>query len=183
MFRHDSREEDLKRREQALSQSIATSGGSKKNWPRCCPLVYHSIGDQIPEDSRRLVYQCYLSYLIFVVLGGFAAVLCPCSALETRRRSRRRQDNTPLPFCPLPLCRGLAVVLHHLRLHRLWQEQHGGLVPRHYLSSGRRPSWLLPMVSQTPGRRQAKHARCHRDGRFAAAGGTRHGAALGPLPS
>ncbi|TFL07478.1 scamp family-domain-containing protein [Pterulicium gracile] len=78
------READLERRESELNQRaehIRTHG--KNNWPPFFPLIFHSIKDEIPENSRPLMTRMYQLWLVllatliinfvaclFVLLGG-----------------------------------------------------------------------------------------------------------------
>ena len=41
--------------------------GGVKNWPRCYPLVYHNIDEEIPEAGRSTVRGVYRSFLMLVV--------------------------------------------------------------------------------------------------------------------
>lgn len=77
----ERREQELERRERELhqkSENIRKHG--RNNWPRCecplyfihvssspccsLPLVYHDIGEEIPEASRPLVTRLYLLWLV-----------------------------------------------------------------------------------------------------------------------
>lgn len=61
------REGALMSREKELKSKVIGA-----NWPKCCPLVYHNIGDQIPEEPPML-QRCvrggyYLWYIYCVTL-------------------------------------------------------------------------------------------------------------------
>ncbi|KAN0140740.1 SCAMP family domain containing protein [Lactarius tabidus] len=61
----ERREQDLERRERELHQkaeNIRKHG--RNNWPPFFPLVYHDIGEEIPEASRPLVKRLYLLWLV-----------------------------------------------------------------------------------------------------------------------
>ncbi|CAG9465563.1 unnamed protein product [Pedinophyceae sp. YPF-701] len=66
----DMREKDLQRRERVLAQreEELRRGGAKivpaKNWPRCRPILYHSIRDEIPEQHKALVRVAYFTWLL-----------------------------------------------------------------------------------------------------------------------
>eukprot|EP00882_Tetradesmus_deserticola_P008201 GHRQ01008646.1.p1 GENE.GHRQ01008646.1~~GHRQ01008646.1.p1 ORF type:complete len:299 (+),score=151.90 GHRQ01008646.1:234-1130(+) len=61
------REAELARREAQLAQ--AGNSGALKNWPRCCPFIYHDIRAQIPPWNRSFVRFAYLVELISI--AGF----------------------------------------------------------------------------------------------------------------
>ncbi|KAG2382150.1 hypothetical protein C9374_005352 [Naegleria lovaniensis] len=51
----------------------------KKNWPRCYPIVYHSIGE-IPSDflRRKIAYMGYISWMVLcavMLLNAFTAYI------------------------------------------------------------------------------------------------------------
>jgi hypothetical protein len=65
-------EADLQRREADLQRreaSLTAAGASKKNWPRCYPLVHHDIAGDIPADRQRLVRTAYFAWCL--VASGY----------------------------------------------------------------------------------------------------------------
>jgi len=46
-------------------QEVETLKANEKklpNWPKCRPLIYHNIRDEIPEGPRNLVKRVYFSW-------------------------------------------------------------------------------------------------------------------------
>jgi hypothetical protein len=73
------RERDLERREQELNakaEHIRTHGRS--NWPPFYPIIYHSIAEEIPEDSRPLITRLYQLWLVLfgTLFINVAACIC-----------------------------------------------------------------------------------------------------------
>eukprot|EP00798_Chlamydomonas_sp_ICE-L_P030872 gene30872-35916_t len=73
-----AREVELNRKEAALQQReielrkiekdlLATGQLKKKNWPICLPMCYHNIKDEIPESSRRVVWEVYFAWYGLIV--------------------------------------------------------------------------------------------------------------------
>jgi len=64
---------ELERREQQIQyqqmkiQEVQQKQGVEKppNWPRCRPLIYHNIHDEIPENGRTIVRRVYFSWFSF----------------------------------------------------------------------------------------------------------------------
>ncbi|MES1907161.1 MAG: hypothetical protein MHM6MM_000334 [Cercozoa sp. M6MM] len=63
-----AREEDCKRREKYVKKF------SIKNWPRCYPILYHSIDHEIPQQHQKLCKQFYYAWILHIVV--FALSLC-----------------------------------------------------------------------------------------------------------
>lgn len=66
----DKREKAIAAREAKLTNSRGASQGtdiSRKNWPRCRPLVRHSISEDVPPGRQRLVRLGYLAWLLMFV--------------------------------------------------------------------------------------------------------------------
>jgi len=63
------KEEDIVRREQALKNKEVAIAKSqrKKNWPRCRPVVYQNIPEEIPEDNQAMVKRAYAAWFGVVV--------------------------------------------------------------------------------------------------------------------
>eukprot|EP01027_Heterolobosea_sp_BB2_P014801 GEZU01021235.1.p1 GENE.GEZU01021235.1~~GEZU01021235.1.p1 ORF type:complete len:251 (-),score=40.75 GEZU01021235.1:83-835(-) len=85
-----ARVRDLERREAQLAQreaTISTDGvvlEKKKNWPRCRPLVYHNIADEVQEGRKRnIVRAAYTGWLIFCCImclnfiAALITIFCP----------------------------------------------------------------------------------------------------------
>lgn len=106
----DAKEKRLKELEAELQQA---GGLKKKNWPICWPVVYHDIGEEIPDSHRRVVREMYLCWwgLFFVLWYQFfcASVMLGEKAdqavaswfltgklLAVRRRVRRTAALLPL---------------------------------------------------------------------------------------
>lgn len=59
------REEDLKLRERAIAaREAALPGDRTPNWPKCKPLVFHSIAEDIPAGSQRMVRMTYYGWYL-----------------------------------------------------------------------------------------------------------------------
>ncbi|KII88427.1 hypothetical protein PLICRDRAFT_41589 [Plicaturopsis crispa FD-325 SS-3] len=73
------RERDLEAREAALNnrqEFVRTHG--RNNWPPFFPLIFHSIADEIPVDSRPLItrlYQLWLVLLATLILNFVACLV------------------------------------------------------------------------------------------------------------
>lgn len=73
----DKREKELDKREKALAAreaKLATEGRgtgriSNNNWPRCRPMVRHSISEDVPPNRQRLVRLGYFAWLLMA--AGF----------------------------------------------------------------------------------------------------------------
>lgn len=61
------REAELARREAEVQQLAADA--KPRNWPSCCPLIYHNIAEQIPSWNRSFVRFTYLIELL--TIAGF----------------------------------------------------------------------------------------------------------------
>ncbi|KAL9647053.1 hypothetical protein ABK040_016495 [Willaertia magna] len=61
------REQDLEKREKLITDREEQLPQSKKNWPKCYPIVHHSIGE-VPEEfmRRKLAYVGYIGWMAFV---------------------------------------------------------------------------------------------------------------------
>jgi len=71
------REEDLERREQVIATREQTVGrGRVKNWPRCRPILYHSIDGEIPQEQRGLVKRAYYGWfgIVFALTWNLLVV-------------------------------------------------------------------------------------------------------------
>jgi len=71
------RERDLERRERELNtkaEHIRTHG--RNNWPVFYPVIFHSISEEIPEDSRPLITRLYQLWL--VLLGTLIINMVAC---------------------------------------------------------------------------------------------------------
>jgi len=70
-----AREQALQRQLQQAQyrdeRSATVAGDRQKNWPRCFPLIRHSIDEDIQEPTCRLV--CRLSFMCFWCQAGLAA--------------------------------------------------------------------------------------------------------------
>lgn len=57
---------DKERRLRQMEDELRASGAviRKKNWPICYPVMFHSIPDDIPEKSRRVVRELYLAWWV-----------------------------------------------------------------------------------------------------------------------
>ncbi|BDA50938.1 Secretory carrier-associated membrane protein 6 [Coccomyxa sp. Obi] len=66
--RLNAREEALKKREQAVAEAEGRIG--RKNWPKCRPMLRHSISEDVPEKRRGLVWRCYWAWLLMA--AGFS---------------------------------------------------------------------------------------------------------------
>lgn len=61
------REAELEKRFEELSKRERELGTrAPRNWPRCYPIVYHAIDEEIPEYGRSQVRGVYYSYLALV---------------------------------------------------------------------------------------------------------------------
>lgn len=78
------REKELERRERDLNrrERLLTGTGQIKNWPKCYPIVYQDIANDIPEANQRMVklgYMCWLltfaSYFWFLVCSIAALIV------------------------------------------------------------------------------------------------------------
>jgi hypothetical protein len=59
------KEAELAAKERALQRRERELGVPQKaNWPICMPVWYHSIADEIPVGSRRVVREAYVCYLV-----------------------------------------------------------------------------------------------------------------------
>lgn len=68
----DRREAELNRREQQLEyrerkvgevqEKLKDTLDRSPNWPKCRPVLYHSIKDEIPEGGQRLVKRVYFAW-------------------------------------------------------------------------------------------------------------------------
>uniref|UniRef100_A0A383WI86 Secretory carrier-associated membrane protein n=1 Tax=Tetradesmus obliquus TaxID=3088 RepID=A0A383WI86_TETOB len=67
------REAELARREAQLAQ--AGAAGVIKNWPPCCPFIYHDIRAQIPSWNRSFVRFTYLVELISIFAFFYNAII------------------------------------------------------------------------------------------------------------
>eukprot|EP00879_Flechtneria_rotunda_P030591 GHRR01033247.1.p1 GENE.GHRR01033247.1~~GHRR01033247.1.p1 ORF type:complete len:356 (+),score=123.81 GHRR01033247.1:287-1354(+) len=81
----DAREAALQRREAELSRreaqlAAAGAGGAIRNWPSCCPFLYHNIKEQIPSWSRSFVRFTYFVELISIA-GFFYNTIITLAAL------------------------------------------------------------------------------------------------------
>ena len=57
--------QELKRLEEQLRAAGANL--TPKNWPFCCPVLYHNIAEEVPEDMQVCVTRCYYTYLGLIV--------------------------------------------------------------------------------------------------------------------
>lgn len=73
----EARERDLAEREaklKKLEEEIRAAGGFRKNnWPVCFPIWYHDIAGDIPDDSKRIVREVYMSWWVSTTGGGSCA--------------------------------------------------------------------------------------------------------------
>lgn len=69
------REAELSRREAQLASATAQSGGVIKNWPSCCPFIYHNIREQIPAWNRSMVRFTYLVELVSIAAFFYNAII------------------------------------------------------------------------------------------------------------
>ena len=60
------KELELQAREKALQEAIRTAP-KPPNWPKCKPIVYHSIVDDIPVETQRMVRVAYVTWMITFV--------------------------------------------------------------------------------------------------------------------
>jgi len=66
------REEDLARKEGNMiskEEELEKIAPKAKNWPRCRPIIYHNIEEEIPQDDKPLVKRAY--YLWFFTVWCF----------------------------------------------------------------------------------------------------------------
>ena len=83
------RERELERREQQLEYRERKVGDLQAelglvadrtpNWPKCRPIIYHNIKEDIPEDGQLLVKRVYFGWIctIFYCGRGSWAHLAP----------------------------------------------------------------------------------------------------------
>jgi len=67
----DARERELNARQERLQQH------GKNNWPFFYPLIFHSIQDEIPEDSRGLIlrlYQLWMALGVTLIVNFIACI-------------------------------------------------------------------------------------------------------------
>ena len=52
-----------------LEEQLRAAGANltPKNWPFCCPVLYHNIAEEVPEDMQVCVTRCYYTYLGLIV--------------------------------------------------------------------------------------------------------------------
>ena len=79
------REAALEKREKEIGSQEATS---KKNWPRCYPILYHDIGS-IPNEflRRKLAYVGYFSWMAFIVVLFLNLIACFITAFYPSTKS------------------------------------------------------------------------------------------------
>ncbi|EIE27194.1 hypothetical protein COCSUDRAFT_55217 [Coccomyxa subellipsoidea C-169] len=65
--RLNARDEALKKREQVVAEAEGRIG--RKNWPRCRPMLRHSIAEDVPDGRRGLVWRGYWAWLFMA--SGF----------------------------------------------------------------------------------------------------------------
>ncbi|KAL5529650.1 hypothetical protein ACEPAG_5635 [Sanghuangporus baumii] len=71
------REEELNARARELSQQQDyIQRRRKNNWPKFFPLIYHDIDDEIPADSRPLMYHLYYLWLILAATLVVNMIAC-----------------------------------------------------------------------------------------------------------
>ena len=56
------RERELNEREAALRERERRMDLYPANWPRCKPIIYHSIRDDIPPDAQSMVKRVYFAW-------------------------------------------------------------------------------------------------------------------------
>jgi len=63
----ERREQQLQYQQMKVQEIQEKQGGVPKvaNWPKCRPLIYHNIHDEIPENGRTLVKRVYFSWMFF----------------------------------------------------------------------------------------------------------------------
>ena len=67
----EAREQALAQREHSLGQAEATgvvpaSALRQPNFPPCYPLIYHSIKNDVPEESRRFAWGVFIMWICMV---------------------------------------------------------------------------------------------------------------------
>lgn len=60
------KEMELQAREKALQDAIRLAP-RPPNWPKCKPILYHSIEDEIPVETQRMVRVAYVNWIITFV--------------------------------------------------------------------------------------------------------------------
>lgn len=62
------REEDLKRKEEELRRGQHGDMERKRNWPICCPIIFHSISEECQPAKAKMVRMAYNTFLFFIVM-------------------------------------------------------------------------------------------------------------------
>ncbi len=97
------REKELDERERRLREREQEAGLGQKNWPICSPFMRHSIAEDIPEKSRRVVREAYACWWVSDVLResgcSNAVVKASCALCTHRRRSTWNEARLALESC------------------------------------------------------------------------------------
>jgi len=80
----ERREQQLQYQQMKLQEVQKSTGAANKppNWPRCKPLIYHNIYEEIPEGGRSLVRRVYFSWFLFCWTLSLNAVALLAGVIE-----------------------------------------------------------------------------------------------------
>ena len=76
----NERELELMQREMILNERERQLALTVKNWPVCCKIVHHDIGQEIPVDAQHAVKMAYFSLYLLVIGVIYAAICCLIAA-------------------------------------------------------------------------------------------------------